>query len=45
MKKWRQSIVNDTKGNHIICEMEKSIFAFISDTIVSDSSEVIENTR
>lgn len=45
LKKWRQSVVNDTKGNHIICEIwEKSIFALISEESVSDSSEVIKNT-
>lgn len=37
-------MVNDAKGNHILREMEKNIFAFISEENVSDSSAVIADT-
>lgn len=44
MEKQRQRMVNAAKGNHILREMEKNIFAFISGGNVSDTSAVIAET-
>lgn len=44
LEKHRQRTVNAAKGNHILHEMEKNIFAFTSGGNVSDRSAVTAGT-